>query len=171
MCIRDSHHEKTDGSGYPHRLPGDRISMFAKMGAVCDVYDAITSNRPYKQGWDPAESIARMAGWAKGHFDAAIFKAFVTSLGIYPTGSLVRLKSGLLAVVTRQNDAALTAPEVKVFFSTKQGLHVPPRLLDLSSPGCTDRIIVRESNEGWKFGHLDELWAGEEALRKIGRKR
>lgn len=169
VCLH--HHEKTDGSGYPHRLPGDRISMFAKMGAVCDVYDAITSNRPYKQGWDPAESIARMAGWAKGHFDAAIFKAFVTSLGIYPTGSLVRLKSGLLAVVTRQNDAALTAPEVKVFFSTKQGLHVPPRLLDLSSPGCTDRIIVRESNESWKFGHLDELWAGEEALRKIGRKR
>ena len=64
------------------------------MGAVCDVYDAITSNRPYKQGWDPAESMARMAGWAKGHFDAAVFKAFVTSLGIYPTGSLVRLEVG-----------------------------------------------------------------------------
>ena len=106
--------------------------MFAKMGAVCDVYDAITSNRPYKQGWDPAESIARMAGWAKGHFDSAIFKAFVTSLGIYPTGSLVRLKSGLLAVVTRQNDAALTAPEVKVFFS----FSASPRRLNAE---CTRR--------------------------------
>ncbi len=169
VCLH--HHEKIDGSGYPHRLQGDQISLFAKMGAVCDVYDAITSNRPYKQGWDPAESVARMAGWAQGHFDTAVFKAFVTSLGIYPTGSLVRLKSGLLAVVTRQNETALTAPEVKVFFSTKQGLHVPPRLLDLSDDRCNDRITGRESNETWKFAHLDELWAGEEALRKIGRKR
>jgi putative nucleotidyltransferase with HDIG domain len=168
VCLH--HHEKIDGSGYPHRLPGDQISLYAKMGAVCDVYDAITSNRPYKNGWDPAESVARMAGWAQGHFDAAVFKAFVTSLGIYPTGSLVRLKSGLLAVVTRQNDGALTSPEVKVFFSTKQGLHVPPRLLDLSDARCSDRITGRESNDTWKFAHLDELWAGEEALRKIGRK-
>lgn len=164
------HHEKIDGSGYPDRLHGEQISLFAKMGAVCDVYDAITSNRPYKQGWDPAESVARMAGWAQGHFDTAVFKAFVTSLGIYPTGSLVRLKSGLLAVVTRQNDAALISPEVKVFFSTKQGLHVTPRLLDLSAPKCTDRITGRESNDTWKFTHLDELWAGEDVLRKIGRK-
>jgi HD-GYP domain-containing protein (c-di-GMP phosphodiesterase class II) len=48
------HHEKVDGSGYPMGLKGDEISLFAKMGAVCDVYDAITSNRPYKAGWDPA---------------------------------------------------------------------------------------------------------------------
>ncbi len=168
VCLH--HHEKMDGSGYPDKLPGDQISLFAKMGAVCDVYDAITSNRPYKQGWDPAESIARMAGWAKGHFDPVIFKAFVTSLGIYPVGSLVRLKSGLLAVVTRQNEVALTSPEVKVFFSTKQGLHVPPRLLDLSSANCTDSIVSRESNDTWKFTHLDALWAGEETLRKMGRK-
>ncbi|MBX9794528.1 MAG: HD-GYP domain-containing protein, partial [Burkholderiaceae bacterium] len=67
VCLH--HHEKIDGSGYPHRLPGEKISLFAKMGAVCDVYDAITSNRPYKRGWDPAESVARMAGWATGHFD------------------------------------------------------------------------------------------------------
>lgn len=164
------HHEKIDGSGYPHRLAGEQITLFAKMGAVCDVYDAITSNRPYKQGWDPAESVAKMAAWAPGHFDAAVFKAFVTSLGIYPTGSLVRLKSGLLAVVTQQNEGALTAPEVKVFFSTKQGLHITPRLLDLSNKNCADSIVGRESNETWRFGHLDELWAGEETLRKLGRK-
>lgn len=57
------HHEKIDGTGYPQRLAGDAIPRLAKMGAVCDVYDAITSNRPYKQGWDPAESLKRMATW------------------------------------------------------------------------------------------------------------
>ena len=69
VCLH--HHEKVDGSGYPDRLPGDKISLHAKMGAVCDVYDAITSNRPYKAGWDPAESIRKMTEWSKGHFDDA----------------------------------------------------------------------------------------------------
>ena len=168
VCLH--HHEKMDGSGYPDQLSGDQISLFARMGAVCDVYDAITSNRPYKQGWDPAESIAKMAGWSKGHFDPLIFKAFVTSLGIYPVGSLVRLKSGLLAVVTQQKEQALTSPEVKVFFSTQQGVHVTPRLLDLSNMNCTDQIVSRESNDTWQFTHLDALWAGEDVLRKMGRK-
>ena len=168
VCLH--HHEKMDGSGYPHRLQGEQISLLARMGSVCDVYDAITSNRPYKKGWDPAESITRMAAWSKGHFDEAVFRAFVTSLGIYPVGSLVRLRSGLLAVVTQQTPAKLTAPEVKVFFSTKQGLHVTPRLLNLADARCTDRIIGRESNEQWQFAQLDELWAGEDVLRKLGRK-
>jgi HD-GYP domain-containing protein (c-di-GMP phosphodiesterase class II) len=71
VCLH--HHEKVDGSGYPHRLKDEQISMFAKMGAVCDVYDAITSNRPYKAGWDPAESIRKMTEWCNGHFDGRIF--------------------------------------------------------------------------------------------------
>ena len=87
VCLH--HHEKIDGSGYPKGLNGETMSLYAKMGAVCDVYDAVTSNRPYKAGWDPAESIKRMAEW-KGHFDPTVFQAFVKSLGIYPVGSLVR---------------------------------------------------------------------------------
>ncbi len=73
------HHERPDGRGYPHGLTGEALTRVARMGAVCDVYDAITSNRPYKSGWDPAESIAKMASWA-GQFDTEIFQAFVKSL-------------------------------------------------------------------------------------------
>lgn len=160
------HHEKVDGSGYPHGLRGDQISLLAKMGAVCDVYDAITSNRPYKTGWDPAESIRKMAEWREGHFDEVVFQAFVKSLGIYPVGSLVRMHSGRLGVVCEQNAEALTAPKVRVFFSTRSQVHITPELLDLSRPDCRDRIAGRESNAQWKFTHLNELWAGPEALRK-----
>ena len=136
------------------------------MRSICDVYDAITSNRPYKAGWDPAQSIARMASW-KGHFDPALFAAFVQSLGIYPTGSLVRLASGRLAVVVEQNAGNLVSPVVKVFFSLKTQMHVAPLLLDLSRPGTQDRITGCEEDENLRFAHLDELWAGPDVLRRI----
>jgi HD-GYP domain-containing protein (c-di-GMP phosphodiesterase class II) len=88
-----AHHEKLDGTGYPHRLMGEQISLFARMGAICDIYDAITSDRPYKAGWDPAESIRRMTQWCGTHIDEAVFRAFVKCIGIYPVGSLVRLEA------------------------------------------------------------------------------
>ncbi|KNZ33500.1 MAG: phosphodiesterase [Methylibium sp. NZG] len=170
VCLH--HHERPDGRGYPHGLAGDAISLPARMGALCDVYDAITSNRPYKAGWDPADSVSKMAEWAKaGQFDPVLFQAFVKSLGIYPNGSLVRMTSGRLGVVVEQNPSALVSPHVKVFFSTRSSLPIPPEVIDLSDAACGDRIAGRESNRAWQFAHLDELWAGAETLRKIGQMR
>ncbi len=160
------HHERPDGRGYPEGLSGDALSLHARMGAVCDVYDAITSNRPYKDGWDPAESIARMSDWGlKGQFDPAIFQAFVESIGIYPTGSLVRLQSGRLAIVAEQNAASSLKPKVKVFFSTKSQMPMAPEILDLGRQGCVERIVGRESNDKWKFPHLVEMVPGYSELR------
>lgn len=157
VCLH--HHEKVDGSGYPERLAGQSISLFARMGAVCDVYDAITSNRPYKPGWEPAESIRKMAEW-KGHFDDEVFKAFVKTVGIYPTGSLVRLESGRLGVVLEQHARSLLLPRVKVFFSAKSNLPIPQEIVDLARLAGRDRIVSRESAGDWGFRQLDELWSG-----------
>jgi HD-GYP domain-containing protein (c-di-GMP phosphodiesterase class II) len=157
VCLH--HHEKTDGSGYPKGLKDSDISVFAKMGAVCDVYDAITSNRPYKVGWDPAESLRKMAEWSNGHFDGKIFQAFVKSLGIYPIGSLVRLTSGRLGVVIDQTGKSLTMPVVKVFFSTKSNLRIMPVIIDLSLPSTNEKIVSREDPAKWKFADLNELWS------------
>lgn len=151
------HHEKIDGSGYPKKLKGDQISLMSRMGAVCDVYDAITSNRPYKSAWDPASSLARMAQW-QGHFDQRVFQAFVKCVGIYPVGTLVKLQSGRLGVVLEQNTTALTAPRVRVFYSTKSQMPIPTQVLDLSSSAASDRIIGREDPATWGFQKLDELW-------------
>jgi HD-GYP domain-containing protein (c-di-GMP phosphodiesterase class II) len=160
------HHERYDGKGYPHRLVGEGISKLARMGALCDVYDAITSNRPYKVGWDPAESIARMASW-QGQFDTQLLAVLVQSLGIYPTGSLVRLQSERLAVVVEQNPAALTSPRVKVFFSLRSQMQIEPVFVDLAAPSCQDRIVGRQTRQEGQFERLDELWADADTLRRV----
>jgi hypothetical protein len=74
-------------------------------------------------------------------------------------GSLVKLKSGKLAVVTEQNPKNLVSPIVKVFFSSKSQLHIMPTVLDLSQ--SADQIVSRESPEAWGFKDLDALWAGD----------
>ncbi len=158
LDVARHHHEKIDGSGYPDKLANGNISQLARMSAVCDVYDAITSNRPYKNGWDPSESLTRMASW-KGHFDEHIFQAFVKSVGIYPVGSLVRLESGRLAVVMEQSKKSLTMPKVKIFYSTKTKLHVKLEILDLSRVPCNDKIVAREDPAVWKFANFNDLWA------------
>lgn len=148
------HHERVDGKGYPDKLSGEELTLFARMGAVCDVYDAITSNRCYKIGWEPAESIRKMAEWKNGHFDEVIFHAFVKTVGIYPTGSLLKLKSGRLGVVTDQSKQSLTKPLVKVFFSTRSNAHILQETVDLSK--SPDSIANLENPLQWGF-NLDEI--------------
>ncbi|MEY4766032.1 MAG: hypothetical protein RI907_2705 [Pseudomonadota bacterium] len=160
------HHEKINGLGYPHGLLGSAISLYARMAAVCDVYDAITSNRPYKGGWDPADALQKMAVWAReGHFDDQVFQAFVKGLGIYPTGSLVRLQSDRLAVVVEQGGGSLLKPMVRVFHCARRKQALPPTLIDLAAPGVNDPIVAREQAADWGFTAVqtNALWQAQAA--------
>ena len=101
-----------------------------------------------------------MADWTNDHFDPRLFQAFVKSIGISPVGSLVRLISGRLGVVVEQAPAALTTPVVKVFFSTKSDLRIPPELVNLAAPCATEKIVAREDPDKWRFPDLHTLWSG-----------
>ena len=158
-----NHHEKLEGTGYPQGLGGEAISIFTRMGAICDVYDAITSNRPYKAGWDPAESLHKMAKWSKGHLDQRLLEAFVKSLGIYPIGSLVRLRPGYLAVVIEQVDNALLKPRVKIFYSTRNRRRIKPEIIDLSRGSPGNEIVSREDPAQWNLSGLEKLWMASES--------
>lgn len=149
------HHERMDGNGYPDRLAAEDLPVLTRISAVCDVYDAITSNRPYKAGWDPAESLRRMASW-QGHFDPLALKSLVRVLGIYPVGSLVRLASDLLAVVVAPGDHPLAPPRVRIFFSARSRSHVFRRDVDLGA--SSDHIVGIESAHAWGFRDLEKLW-------------
>ncbi|WP_044531249.1 HD-GYP domain-containing protein [Herbaspirillum sp. B65] len=149
VCLH--HHQKIDGSGYPARQHDQQISLFSRMAAVCDVYDAVTSHRVYKKAWDPAESLSRMASW-QGHFDRTIFLAFVKMLGIYPLGSIVTLRSGRTALVIQQNRKDLTRPVVKAFTTTAAMEVMEHEIVDLSAAGQTDTIVER-SGQDWLRSH------------------
>jgi len=151
------HHERIDGHGYPFGLRGDAISLHARMAAICNVYDARTSNRPYRQAEEPAEVLSDMFK-QKDQFDESVLSAFIRSVGIYPVGSLVRLKSGRLAVVVEQNEEALTKPLVRVFYSVTKRAGLPYADVDLATEG-TDEILSREKPERWGFNGWDRLWA------------
>ncbi|MDP4301564.1 HD-GYP domain-containing protein [Leptothrix discophora] len=153
VCLH--HHEKVDGAGYPKGLKAEQISIHARMGAVCDVYDAVTSVRPYKGAWDPGEAVRQMAQW-KGHFDPAIFQAFVKTVGIYPVGTVVKLESGRIGVVLEQSEGSLLTPRVKVFFSSRSELPIAPETVDLARGA--DRIVGVEPAERWKAELINDLW-------------
>lgn len=152
------HHERLDGKGYPHGLQSDAIPMLTRMTSICDVYDAITSDRPYKNGWSPGEALQRMSQWCNTHLDAQIFDAFVKTIGLYPVGSLVRLESGLLGVVCAPAQNSMSTPQVAAFYHIGlQRMLRPAKLLNLENLP-SERIVSGEDPAKWPFKNLESLW-------------
>lgn len=110
------HHEKFNGTGYCRNLKGREIHEYARIVAIADVYDAITSDRPYKEGSLPHEAYEIMLSLANTHFDPIILRTFLNQIAIYPIGSIVRLTTGEIAVVTKVIPGLQTRPILKVIF-------------------------------------------------------
>ncbi|NUA32037.1 HD-GYP domain-containing protein [Cupriavidus basilensis] len=147
VCMH--HHERIDGRGYPFGLHGNEISVHAKIAAVCDAYDSLTSNRPGHQAWTPARALEYMAVRVDTLFDRTVFQAFTRSIGIYPLGTVLRLRSGRLAVVFAQNDNEPLRPQVKVFYSVSEAAHLGPETLDLRE--TEDTVVGFEDPAQWGF--------------------
>lgn len=152
------HHERLDGKGYPDGLTAEAITALTRMTTICDVYDAITSNRPYKAGWPPSVALQHMSQWCHTHLDARIFEAFFKTIGLYPLGSLVRLESNLLGVVCSPATKSMSAPKVAAFYHiTLKRMLRPAKLLDLAQLP-NERIVAVEDPNDWPFTNLESLW-------------
>ncbi len=149
LDVAGQHHERFDGTGYPNKLKGNEISLYGQMGAIVDVYDAITSERVYHKGMPPTEALRKLLEWSKFHFSPDMVQTFIRTLGIYPSGSLVRLHSGRLGVVMEQHTEKMLQPLVKVFYHAGKQYYLPPEEIDLARPGCQDKIVSHESFEKW----------------------
>ena len=150
------HHERFDGNGYPAGLFGEGIPKVARMAAICDAYDAMTSDRPYKAGLSPADALSSMAQCRHTQFDPKIFEVFESVVGIYPVGTLVKLTSKRLAVVVEQTESLLH-PVVKDFFDSESMEPIAEERLELSAQGG-EKIIGKEDQKGYDFGDIDSYW-------------
>lgn len=149
------HHERITGNGYPRSQIANEIPLFARMAAICDVYDALTSVRPYATPMQPALALREMAAW-HGQFDRRLLDAFRTAVGVYPVGSLVRLASRRLAVVVAPGSRPL-APKVRLL-KTLTGLPLPSDVIDLARVSHPEGIVGVEDPRAWDLGQLDDWW-------------
>ncbi|MCL2020601.1 MAG: HD-GYP domain-containing protein [Betaproteobacteria bacterium] len=147
--IAAQHHERFDGSGYPKKLKNDNLSIYGKMASIVDVYDAISSNRVYHRGLRPSEALKKLLEWSEFHFEPRLVHSFIRAIGIYPSGSLVRLESGRLAVVRDQNENNLLRPTVIVIYHIHKMQYLPPVPIDLASGA--DKIVSYEDFSRWKI--------------------
>ena len=145
------HHEHLDGSGYPEGLKGEEISVYGRMVAITDVYDAITSDRVYHKGMPPTQGLKKLLEWSGTHLDAGLVTEFIRCVGLYPIGSLVLLESGRLGVVIETNDEDQRLPVLRVMYNTRFRMPITVDTLDLAKPGTQDRILSSVDPEDYKI--------------------
>lgn len=153
LAVAAEHHERFDGSGYPHRKAGAAISRYGQMAAIVDVYDAITSDRVYHKGLEPHLALRKLLEWSSHHFDPALVQQFIRCVGIYPVGSLVRLHSNRLGVVVESGRGGTFHPVVRVVMDARDRRYLPMQDVDLSRlpKGSKERIVGAESPAQWRI--------------------
>lgn len=137
--IRD-HHERFDGSGYPNGLKGKEIHLYSRIVAICDVYDALTSNRVYKHKITPHYAIEYLISMGNHQFDYDLIKVLLKQVNIYPVGTHVRLKSGKACVVVADNAGWPTRPVVEIKENFPKKSYSPQRKIDLTKQ-LNDSIV------------------------------
>lgn len=126
-----NHHERLDGSGYPRGVTGAELSEAARIMAIVDVYDAMTADRPYKEGDEPI-NVLRYLLANKQMFDSELVQHFIKCIGVHPVGTIVKLTNERLALVLEMNKLNPIKPKVKLFYNAKHNHHVTPKDIDLS---------------------------------------
>jgi len=137
LTVIKEHHERLDGAGYPDGLRGEQISQYGRMAAIVDTYDSLTTTRPYRDAFRPAEALKKMQNEDLG-LDKNLVSKFIGCIGANPIGSLVKLASDKLATVMRLNRHQPLSPVVMVFYNLTTNLDEVSQL-DLSK--VDDEII------------------------------
>lgn len=158
------HHERYDGTGYPFGLKGSEISYGSQVTAVCDVFDAITSVRCYKDGLDSVNGLRKLYEQSGHHFNKELTFSFIRCIGVYPIGSYVKLENDLIGVVVGSTENILQ-PIVRIFFNDQKQSAVRVEDIDLSRAGVN--IANYESPDKWGIIDQKKIFteiAGETAL-------
>jgi HD-GYP domain-containing protein (c-di-GMP phosphodiesterase class II) len=135
------HHEKLNGQGYPFQVKGEDISQYGRMIAICDIFDALTANRVYKEGFTHSKAFSILRELAKSdHLDTTLVDQFIQCIGVFPIGSLVQLESKKLAIVEQRNNNSPVKPKVRSFYNVQMSQYIETQYIDLTN---TDDFIVK----------------------------
>jgi HD-GYP domain-containing protein (c-di-GMP phosphodiesterase class II) len=129
LAVIALHHERHDGSGYPNGLKGTAIPLLARIAGIADSYDAMITPRPYAKARSSFEAMQELADLRDVKFQAELIEQFMQAVGLFPTGSLVELNTGEVAIVVAQNPSRRLKPKVMI-------------VLDPNKRRCTEFVVV-----------------------------
>lgn len=130
--IAFQHHERWDGNGYPRGLTRDDIIDYARIVAVCDVYDALLADRPYRNSYTVNQALTVLKRMGGIYLDPHCVDALISNIAVYPIGTIVELNTGEVGIVVDVNKEAPTRPIVRLLFDQNRGKVALPQEADLS---------------------------------------
>ena len=133
------HHERFDGSGYPKRLKGNAIPLAARIAAIVDCYDAITTSRPFQTPVSPSAAIKKLYEWRGRDFQPELIEEFIQAIGVYPAGTLVELTTGEVAVVVAESRTRRLRPKVMLVLNANKQMLDNFSTVDLLSMEATHK--------------------------------
>lgn len=151
LQVITEHHERLDGSGYPHKMRGDNISLYGQMAAIVDFYDAITTDRVYCEAISQSAALKKLIDWGKEHFNQELVQRFIHCIGIYPIGLLVALSNGEFAVVIESSHQGLLLPKVRIIFNSVERRYIEARDLDLANQSDSNPITIVSTVDAKKW--------------------
>ena len=152
--IRDvtrHHHERLDGRGYPQQLEEWQISRFARLVSIVDAFDAMTSDRCYRDGIPASDAIRVLYRNRGRQFDADMVEAFIRMVGIYPPGTLVELNSGEVALIVAVHPGKKLKPRIEILMDASKK-PVTPRIVDLAYPTAEEKLSINHPLPDGAFG-------------------
>lgn len=125
------HHERLNGSGYPNGLEGDEITIYGRMAGIADCFSALIKNRPYAEAVSSYEALRSLTSWGGEFFQEALVQQFISSVGVFPVGSLIELSTGEVAIVVAHNKVRRLKPRVLVVTGPDKTPSGHPTMVDL----------------------------------------
>lgn len=151
IAVIENHHERLDGSGYPRATEGPLIPLLARIAGLADAYDAMITPRPYAKARTSHEAALELLDCSGHKFQEALVEQFVQAIGLFPTGSMVELNTGEVAIITSQNLTRRLKPELVIVMNGAKARLTIPKVVDLANQSIAaegERWIARELQNG-----------------------
>ena len=148
------HHERCDGKGYPEQVNAAYLHKYVRMISIVDVYDAITSARPYKDGSPAFDALKILFSERGKHFDTDLVEAFIRMVGIYPPGTLVEMTNGEVGIVVSANADSRLRPKVELVLTSDKKIRPPYiiNLLDEIPDASGSPYVIKEGVTNGTYG-------------------